>query len=463
MLRRRFTKIIATLGPVSSTKDSIKNLFKSGADVFRLNFSHGTHELHAQNIQYIREIEHEMKHPITIIADMQGPKFRVGTFTRDKAELVAGQTFTFDLNTDPGNGARVNLPHPELYKSVKAGQELLVDDGRLAFRVDFADESVITTKVLVGGFISNRKGVNLPECLIPVRSLTAKDHKDLIFALDKDVDWIALSFVQTAEDIQEARQYIKDKAKIMAKIEKPQAIENLDAILKEVDAIMIARGDLGVEFPPEKVPPLQRQIIKACHKERIPVIVATQMLESMVENPMPTRAEASDVANAVYSKVDAVMLSAETAAGKHPVEAVGTMERIIINAEKDADPVQLPSISSSSRNAIAAAATHIAASAKAKAIAVLTLTGDSAIQLSQNRPNVPVVAFSPHLKTVRQLNLLRNVYAIHEKFPTNDISIWVADQVYANGIAGNTGKDSIVLVTNDSYIQNQNAIQLINV
>lgn len=463
MLRHRHTKIIATLGPVSSTKEAIKKLFENGADVFRLNFSHGTHDSHEKNIQYIREIEHEMKHPITIVADMQGPKFRVGTFTNDKAELITGQTFTFDLNADPGNGARVTLPHPELFRSVKAGQELLVDDGRLAFRIEFADESVMTTKVLVGGVISNKKGVNLPECLIPVRSLTEKDHKDLTFALDKEVDWIALSFVQTAEDIKEARLHIKDKARIIAKIEKPQAIENLDAILKEVDAIMIARGDLGVEFPPERVPPLQRQIIKACHKERIPVIVATQMLESMVINPMPTRAEASDVANAVYSKVDAVMLSAETAAGNYPSEAVGTMERIIINAEKDADPVQLPSISSSSRNAIAAAATHIAVSAKAKAIAVLTLTGDSAVQLSQNRPNVPIVAFSPHLKTVRQLNLLRNVYAIHDKFPAADISIWVADQVYSNGITGNTGSDSIVLVTNDSYIQNQNAIQLISV
>ena len=318
MYRDRFTKIVATLGPASSSRERLSALFEAGADVFRLNFSHGTPDDHRQRVELLRALEKEYKHPIAILMDLQGPKLRLGTFAKGPLELKKGQKLRFDMDEAPGTAKRVPLPHAEIFKAAKPDGILLIDDGKVRLRIVAHDENTIDTEVEVPGTISDRKGVNLPNLVIPLSPMTPKDHRDLTFGLSLGVDWVALSFVQHAMDIAELKKLVAGRAAVMAKLEKPAAIDHLDEIIEQSDGIMVARGDLGVEMPPEAVPPLQKRILAACRVIGRPAIVATQMLESMVHSPTPTRAEASDVATAVYDGTDAVMLSAESASGEYP-------------------------------------------------------------------------------------------------------------------------------------------------
>jgi pyruvate kinase len=320
MRRQRKAKIIATLGPASSDYEQIKALFIAGADVFRLNFSHGEHESHAENYKIIRRIEQEFKRPIGILLDLQGPKLRIGTFSNTKISLKPGQTFLLDLDSTPGNNHRVCMPHPEIFQVLKENVDLLLDDGKVRLKITKSGPDFAETIVMSGTELSNRKGVNVPDVVLPIDALTKKDIIDLKFGLELGVDWVALSFVQQPNDLIMARELVGKKVKLIAKIEKPMAIQYLQEIVTLSDAVMVARGDLGVEMPAEDVPVMQRQIIRTCRSLGKPVIVATQMLDSMVHTPTPTRAEASDVATAVYDGVDAVMLSAESASGDYPIK-----------------------------------------------------------------------------------------------------------------------------------------------
>ena len=411
MHRNRQTKIVATLGPASSSADMIQWLFERGVDVFRLNFSHGTHETHEKNINWIRKLEQSLGKPIAILADLQGPKLRVGKFETSEVNVKAGQAFCFDMDPALGDSSRVQLPHPEIFDAAKKGDELLVDDGKLAFRVDSVEKECIKTTALVSGIISNNKGLNLPSTHLPINILTDKDKTDLEFALSKNVDFIALSFVQTADDIVQARKRIQGNAKIIAKLEKPQAIRNLEAILKATDGVMIARGDLGVELPPEQVPALQRRILKEAQKHNKPVIVATQMLESMIHAPKPTRAEVSDVATAVYLGTDAVMLSAESASGDYPKEAVEIMDRIIFNAEQDVfsnKNTQLTETPSIAEAAILLAYRH-----KARIIAAVSNSFEAVAQISSLKPGIPILAITSDIKIYHQFTLLFGVCGVY--------------------------------------------------
>ncbi len=378
--RRRRTKIVATLGPSSSTPEILARLFHGGADVFRLNFSHGTHEDHLARITMIRKLEKSVGRPIGILADVQGPKLRVGRFGGGRVTLQTGQVFRLDLSPVPGDRNRVQLPHPEIIGAAGIGTNLLLDDGKLRLRVERARDDHLECQVITGGPLSDRKGVNVPDVALPIPALTEKDRVDLEFALEHGVDFIGLSFVQRAEDVAEAKALTRGRAWIMTKMEKPQALENLDDVIAESDAVMVARGDLGVELPPEEVPLAQKRITRAARQRGIPVVVATQMLESMISAPAPTRAEASDVATAVFDGADAVMLSAETAAGQYPYEAVNMMDRIVERVERDPDwrhgiELTRPAPEHLSASAIAAAARQIAHIIDAACIAAFTEGG----------------------------------------------------------------------------------------
>ena len=415
--RRRRTKIIATIGPASSSAEVLTRLFLGGADVFRLNFSHGTHEDHAARIALIRELEQRHERPIGILADVQGPKLRVGRFQGGRVQLQTGQHFQLDLNATPGNVRRVNLPHPEIIEAAAIGATLLLDDGKLRLRVLHKREDTLETEVTVGGPLSDRKGVNVPDVVLPIPALTAKDRDDLDFALEHGVDYIGLSFVQRPEDVAEARAIAAGRAWIMTKIEKPQALDNLEEIVGLSDAVMVARGDLGVELPPEEVPLAQRRIVRVARQAGKPVVVATQMLESMITAPAPTRAEASDVATAVFDGADAVMLSAETAAGQFPYEAVNIMDRIIARVEQDpgwramieaSRPAPEPSVA----DAIAAAARQVASTVGAKAICTFTASGSTALRAARERPEAPVLSMTPTEATARRLAVVWGVHAV---------------------------------------------------
>jgi pyruvate kinase len=415
--RRRRTKVVATVGPSSSTAEVLGRLFEAGADVFRLNFSHGTHEEHAARIALIRELEVTHGRPIGILADVQGPKLRVGRFGGGRVHLQTGQPFRLDLSPTPGDSRRVQLPHPEIIEAAAIGASLLLDDGKLRLRVVRKREDHLETEVVVGGPLSDRKGVNVPDVVLPIPALTAKDRVDLAFALDHGVDYIGLSFVQRPEDVAEAKQIADGRAWIMTKMEKPQALENLDAILRLSDAVMVARGDLGVELPPEEVPLAQKRIVRAARQLGRPVVVATQMLESMISAPAPTRAEASDVATAVFDGADAVMLSAETAAGQYPFEAVNIMDRIIARVEQDPgwrDIIEAsrPAPERSSADAIAAAARQVAHTIGARAIAAFTTSGGTAVRLARERPESPVIGLTPSEATARRLAVVWGVHAV---------------------------------------------------
>ncbi len=417
MKRERSARILATLGPASSTRERIRALAEAGADVFRLNFSHGSHEDHAERYRLIRAVEAEIGRPIGVLMDLQGPKLRVGRFAEGKVALVPGARFRLDLDPTAGDAKRANLPHPEIFAALEAGTELLLDDGKLRLRVDACGADFADTTVLVGGTLSDRKGVNVPGVVLPISPLTAKDRADLDFGLSLGVDWVALSFVQRAEDIREAREIIGDRAWIMAKLEKPAAIDALDAIIALADGVMVARGDLGVELPPQQVPVLQRRIVRAARAAGRPVVVATQMLESMISSPVPTRAEASDVATAIYDGADAVMLSAESASGQYPVEAVAIMHGIVCEVERD--PAWRAGLEAShtaaaanTPDAICCALRRVAGLLEPAATVAYTSSGFSALRASRERPVAPILALTPQPATARRLALVWGVHAV---------------------------------------------------
>lgn len=420
MRRDRRTKILATLGPASENPEMIAKLFQAGADVFRLNMSHLPREKLKERVEMIRAVEAKFKRPIAILADLQGPKLRVGAFEGDSAMLVPGQNFTLDADKTPGTKDRVHLPHPEILSSLEPGHTVLIDDGKLRLRVKSVKQGSATTTVEVAGKISNRKGVSLPDTTIPVAAMTDKDRSDLEAALDAGVDWIALSFVQRPEDVAEVKKVARGRALVMSKLEKPQAITRLDEIMEISDAVMVARGDLGVEMPLEKVPGIQKRIIRTARRLGKPVVVATQMLESMITSPVPTRAEVSDVATAVYDGADAVMLSAESASGQYPIDAVATMSRIAEEVEQDQNYWSImrtlnaePEATGS--DAIAAASHQIADTLNIKTVAAWTFSGSTAFRIARERPNSTVIALTPSQNTARRLALVWGVHSIRTK------------------------------------------------
>ncbi|TWF55068.1 pyruvate kinase [Neorhizobium alkalisoli] len=418
MRRYRKVKILATLGPASSEEDMIQKLHEAGADLFRINMSHASHDVMRTLIKRIRSVEARVGRPIGILADLQGPKLRVGKFAAGKVTLAPGQTFTLDNKDEPGDETRVFLPHPEILEAVKVGDRLLIDDGKLALKAEKADGKSIICKVIAGTSISDRKGVSLPDTLLGVGALTDKDRVDLdaVLATD-DVDWVALSFVQRPDDLAEVRKIARGRVGIMSKIEKPQALERIDEIIELSDAVMVARGDLGVEMPIESVPGIQKQLTRLCRKAGKPVVVATQMLESMITAPVPTRAEVSDVSIAVFEGADAIMLSAESASGQYPVEAVSMMASIARTVEDD--PLY-PSIIYAQRatpeatgaDAISLAARQIAETLKLSAIVTYTSSGTTGLRASRERPNVPIIALSPIIQTARRLSVCWGMHCV---------------------------------------------------
>ena len=409
MKRHRNVKIVATLGPASSDYDTIRALMEAGADVFRLNMSHGTHDEIRARHEIIRQIEADTNSPIGILADLQGPKLRVGVFANDDGEdLIEGGRFRLDLDDAPGDASRVQLPHKEIFDALEPGSHLLVNDGKIKLRVQECGATFANCEVVVGGTISNRKGVNVPDVVLPLAALSEKDRKDLEFVCELGVDWLALSFVQRPADVEEARRLSRGRAAILSKIEKPAAVKAFDDILDVSDGIMVARGDLGVELPVQNVPPIQKRLIRKCRSEAKPVIVATQMLESMIESPMPTRAEVSDVAAAIYEGTDAVMLSAESAAGQYPIEAVRTMDNVA--AEVESDPTYTEIIEASRRidrtsvaDGIVSAAREIAEATNIAAICCFSQSGTTALLVSRERPRVPIIALTTEVSTARRL------------------------------------------------------------
>lgn len=418
MHRERSVKIVATVGPASSSREMLMALFEKGVDVFRLNLSHGSHGEIAERHKFIREIEHQTGRPIGILADLQGPKLRVGQFGHPPVMLEPGQAFRFDLSEAPGDNTRVQLPHPEIFAALQPGASLLVNDGKIRLTVTTCDTESADCEVAVGGEISNNKGVNVPDVVLPLAALTEKDRRDLDFVLGLGVDWLALSFVQRPEDVLEARVLIGDrKIAVMVKVEKPACVARFDEILDLVDGIMVARGDLGVEMPVAELPPLQKRLIRACRRAGKPVIVATQMLESMITSPVPTRAEVSDVANAIYEGTDAVMLSAESAAGDYPVEAVAMMDDIARSVEREENYRRAidagPTLERNTvADAITAAAREVAESTKVKAICCFTHSGTTALLASRERPTVPILALTPVDTIARRLSLAWGLHCV---------------------------------------------------
>lgn len=410
MKREHNCKILATLGPSSSSPELISALYHAGADAFRLNFSHGTHKDHEKRYAIIRELEESAAHPIGVVADLQGPKLRIGKFANGPITLKVGQEFRLDMDKKKGDVSRVTLPHKEVFSVLKPGMALLLNDGKLRLEVIECGDQHAITRVTVGGVLSDSKGLNVPDAVLPLAALTAKDRRDLAFAVNMGVDWIALSFVQRPEDIADARRLSNGRVAIMAKIEKPSAVQRFQEILELSDGIMVARGDLGVELTPEEVPAIQKQIVRAARRAGKPVVVATQMLESMIEAPSPTRAEVSDVATAVYDGGDATMLSAESAAGAWPVESVDMMHRIIRQVE--GDPLQQQFLDTNfaapgttEAAAITAAADQVARAVGAAAIVTYSQSGATALRAARQRPTVPIVALIPEEKVSRRLSL----------------------------------------------------------
>ena len=433
MRRNRQAKIVATLGPASSTEAMITALFKAGADVFRLNFSHGTHEQHAERFHIIRRLEAEYDHPIGVLADLQGPKLRVGTFREGKVFLESGARFRLDLDPEPGGARRAPLLHPEIFNACHNGSKLLIDDGRIQLEVTDCGLGFMETKVLEGGTISNHKGLNVPDVVLEISALTEKDRTDLAYALDLGVSWIALSFVQRPDDVVAAKTLIGGRANLMAKLEKPSAIEHLDSIIEESDGLMVARGDLGVEMPPEDVPMMQKRIVRSCRRAGKPVVVATQMLDSMINAAVPTRAEASDVAAAVNEGADALMLSAETAVGRYPVPSVTMMDRIIRRVE--GDPIHRSILDAvrheprpTASDAITKASRQVAETVSAKAIVTCTASGSTTLRASRERPPVPILALTPVALTARKLTLCWGVHS-DETTPYQDFEKMIEESM----------------------------------
>ncbi len=420
MKRTRNAKIIATLGPGQSTEEGIAALIEAGADVFRLNFSHGSYEDHKKRYDIIRSLEKRFDRPIGVLMDLQGPKLRIGKFANGPIQLEAGQTFRLDLSDVKGDTSRVELPHPEIFAALQPGMDLLLDDGKIRLRVEDIGSGCAQTRVIFGGPLSDHKGINVPDAILEMSPLTDKDRADLAYGLDLGVDWVALSFVQRPDDIEKIKNITGGRAGVMAKLEKPSAIDQLGAIIELADAVMVARGDLGVELPPEDVPVQQKRIVNACRCLGKPVVVATQMLDSMVQLPTPTRAEASDVATAIYDGADAVMLSAETAVGNYPVEAVAIMDRIISRVERDYFYQELIKASRSvpettPSDAICASARQTAETISARLIVSFSATGATTLRIARERPTVPILGLTPNLAVARRLVLVWGVYSIHTK------------------------------------------------
>jgi pyruvate kinase len=418
--RSRKVKILATLGPASSDAKMIRRLMLAGADAFRINMSHGDQKQKAKLVNAIRSLEKEFHRPTTILFDLQGPKLRVGHFEGGRTMLEKGKRFIFDREEKAGDSNRVQLPHAELFESIRPGTSILIDDGKVRLNVLEADGGQIVSEVKVGGAVSDNKGVNVPDVVVPIPALTDKDRDDLQFALEQRADWIALSFVQRPEDVAEARTLIGDRAALLAKIEKPAAIDRLNDIIALADAVMVARGDLGVELPPEQVPPLQNKIVATARQFGKPVVVATQMLESMVTSPTPTRAEVSDVATAIYDGADAVMLSAESATGQFPCEAVQMMDRIADSVERDPSyqariHFTQTRLEATTADALAGSARQIASTISATAMVCYTSSGATARRIARERPPVPLLAMSPSQTTARRMGLLWGVHAVHSR------------------------------------------------
>ena len=415
--RQRNVKIVATLGPASDSYEMIRALFIAGADVFRLNMSHGTQDDIARRHAQIRAVEEELGRPIGILADLQGPKLRCGVFQDGAVTLKEGEAFRLDLDTAPGDINRVGMPHPEIFAALQVGSTLLVNDGKIRLRVVERSAHHAQTEVVVGGEISNRKGVNVPDVVLPLAALSKKDRADLEFACTLGVDWLALSFVQRPEDVWEARELADGRAAILAKIEKPSAVTSFADILAAADGIMVARGDLGVELPLQSVPPIQKRLTRACRAVGKPVIVATQMMESMITSPVPTRAEVSDVATAIYEGADAVMLSAESAAGEYPVEAVTTMSNVAEAVEGDGiyrQVIEASRVAGSTgvSDAITVAAREVAETTKVKAICCFSHSGTTALLAARERPRVPIIALTPLIGTARRLALSWGLHTV---------------------------------------------------
>ena len=406
----RSTKIVATLGPSSNTDNKIKKLIFAGVNVFRLNFSHGSHEDHLSTIKIIRRLETKLRFQIGILADLQGPKFRIGK-VEDNVKLKVNDQFILDKDKKIGSRKRAYLGHNEIYKSIKINSIILIDDGKIRLKVLSKKKDTLKTKVLVGGNLSSNKGLNLPNLILDTTPITKKDRDDLTFILENEIDWIALSFVQKVDDVKYVQKIIKNKKPLISKIEKPSALNDLDQIIELSDGIMVARGDLGVELPPSNVPGIQKNVIMACRILGKPVIVATQMLESMINTPVPTRAEASDVATAVFDGADAVMLSAETAVGQYPVDSVNTMSNILeatemhIKLHPNDSPRALKK-ENSIYHAVSNAAVNLAETVNAKAIVAFTSSGKTAFRISRERPDLLLIVMTPDNKVRRKLSLL---------------------------------------------------------
>lgn len=440
--RNRKTKIVATLGPASSTHEMVRALFAAGADIFRMNFSHGTHEDHKKRLDIIRAVEKEVGRPIGVFADLQGPKLRLGTFKDGFVDIEKGMRITLDSDPTPGTQQRVYLPHPEILDVLVEGADVLLDDGKVHLHVVKKGKDFVETEVIAGKRLSDRKGVNLPNVLLKVSVLTDKDRRDLEAAIAMGVEWIALSFVQTPQDVAEARKLIDGRAKVMVKLEKPSAIAQLEPIIDLADAVMLARGDLGVEIPAEKVPSVQKRVVRHCRQAGKPVIIATQMLESMISSPRPTRAEASDVATAIYDGADAIMLSAETASGEYPLEAVSIMDRIAADVEVDdlyrkimdaehPDPESTPS------DAITSAASDVATTIGAAAIVNYTTSGSTTLRTARERPTVTIMSLTPNLHVARRMQLSYGVYPVQTEDVDNfgDMVKKAVAQAQQQGIA----------------------------
>lgn len=445
----RSTKIVSTVGTATDGTSKLKSLIKAGVNVFRLNFSHGNHGDHLKRITNIRSVANEVGCNVAILADLQGPKFRIGEVKSD-IKVIKGNNYIFDKNAEIGDFSRVNLSHDEIYESLSIGSNILMDDGKLQFVVKKISKDKINTEVVVGGYIKSNKGINLPDVVINTNPLTPKDIEDLKFILNQDVDWIALSFVQKLSDVEEVKKYIGDKAGVIAKIEKPSALKELKSIIGACEGIMVARGDLGVELPPEEVPGIQKDIILECRQAGKPVIVATQMLESMIDLPSPTRAEASDVATAVFDGADAVMLSAETAVGLFPTEAVTIMDRIICSAEKHikshrGDGPQNLKVENFVYNAVSHSAVSLAESVKAKAVVAFTASGNTAYRMARERPNLLLVVMTPDEKVKRRLSLLWGAYSFFSKVQGYEAAIEEARQIIRKQKFAKNG-DAIVVV-----------------
>ena len=428
MRRNRKAKIVATLGPASSSKEVIAELFSAGVDVFRLNFSHGDHQDHADRVKMIRQLEAHSGRPIGIMMDIQGPKLRVGRFIENNIELKKGQAFRLDMDNEPGDQSRVELPHPEIFQTLEKDNLIMINDGRIRLRIMDHSASHAETRVEVGGPISSNKGVNVPGVVLPISVITEKDKEDIEYGKSLGADWIAQSFVQTPDDVIALRKLVGPKMRIMVKLEKPSALENVEEILKHCDGVMVARGDLGVELPPHKVPVAQKRVIRACRQAGKPVVIATHMLDSMVHAPVPTRAEASDVATAVYDGADAVMLSAESAAGEYPVESVKMMNKIIMSVEEDPYyrniiDAQRPDPNSTTADAICNALQRVTHVLSSTTTVTYTASGSTSLRAARERPHAPILSLTPEIDTARYLSMAWGVHGVVVDVANEDANI----------------------------------------